>query len=220
MEFAQLMRERFSARAFRPEPVPRAVLENALALCQRSPSWCNTQPWHLIVASGAACENFRTALYQYALSGAPADSDFPFPAGYHGEFRQRRIECAAQLYSAVGVARDDRAGAQRQSLENFRFFGAPHVAILTMEEFLGFYGGVDCGVYIGNFWLALNDAGVGCIAQAALAMYSGFVRDYFSIPPNRKIVCGFSFGYIDSAHPVNVYRTARAAGASAVDWLD
>ena len=37
---------------------------------------------------------------------------------------------------------------------------------------------------------------------------------------NRKIVCGLSFGYADPAHPVNGFRTTRAAVADAVRWVE
>ncbi len=54
--------------------------------------------------------------------------------------------CAVQLYQAVGIGREDKASAARQSLENFRFFGAPHVALITTDDELGVYGVVDCGL--------------------------------------------------------------------------
>ena len=47
-------------------------------------------------------------------------------------------------------------------------------------------------------------------AQAALGAYPGFIREYFKLPPDRLVVCGISFGYGDSAHPANRFRTARA----------
>jgi len=42
----------------------------------------------------------------------------------------------------------DREASKRQTLENFRMFGAPHVAIITTERKLGTYGVLDCGLQI------------------------------------------------------------------------
>jgi len=128
--------------------------------------------------------------------------------------------CGVQLYQALGIGREDKAAAARQSLENFRFFGAPHVALVTTEEDLGVYGAVDCGLYVSNFMLAAQNLGVASIAQAALASYPDFIRDHFGLPPNRKLVCGISFGYADSTHPINTYRTARATGVDSAMWFE
>src|SRR6218665_1617287 len=40
---------RMSARAFLPDPVPRATIEHLLRLASRSPSGTNTQPWKVYV---------------------------------------------------------------------------------------------------------------------------------------------------------------------------
>src|SRR5690606_21419224 len=97
-----------------------------------------------------------------------------------------------------------------QALENFRFFGAPHVAIVTTDAALGVYGALDCGAYVGNFMLAAWSLGVAAIAQAALASHPAPLREHLGIPQDRLIVCGISFGYADPTHPANAFRTTRA----------
>ena len=218
MELEQALSKRFSTRKFLPRQVPRADIERILELAQKSASWCNTQPWQLIIVSGEALERFRTALFDKASSGAAPDPDYAFPARYAGEAQKRRVRCAVQLYGALGITREDRAGAQRQALENFRLFGAPHVALVTTDENLGFWGGVDVGIYLGAFTLAAQSVGVDTILQAALANYPGLVREHFGIAEGRRMVCGISFGYADPAHPVNSFRTERAPIAAVARW--
>lgn len=94
------------------------------------------------------------------------------------------------------------------------------MALITTEEALGFWGGVDCGLYINSFMLAARSLGVDSIAQAALASYPDFVREYFGLPENRKLVCGISFGYADTGHPINEYRTERAPISDVVSFVD
>ena len=107
-----------------------------------------------------------------------------------------------------------------QMRENFRFFGAPHVAIVTTEDALSVYGAFDCGLYLMLFLLAARSHGVATAPQAALASYSGFLREYFGIGEDRRIVCGVSFGFADMEHPVNAVRTSRAGVSQAVTWAD
>lgn len=215
----RLLRERHSCRAYRADPVPRTTIESILALAQRTASWCNSQPWHLTIASGAALESFRSAIVAHVKSGAAAAPDFAFPREYRGIYLERRRECGFQLYEAVGVARGDKAGYARQAMENFQLFGAPHVAIVTSDEALGVYGAVDCGAYVGTFMLAAQAHGVACIAQAAIAGYSDFVHRHFSIADDRRVVCAISFGFADAGHRANGFRTSRDL-ANAVTWVD
>jgi nitroreductase len=218
-----LLAERYSCRAFRPDPVPRAIIERILKAAQRTASWCNSQPWQVLVTSAAATTRFSDALYAAASAEAgsyAATSDFPFPREYRGVYQERRRESGFQLYNALGIARGDRAGYWQQTLQNFRLFGAPHVAIITSDEALGVYGAVDCGGYVSNFVLAAQALGVATIPQAALAGYSNLIREHFGLGDDRRVVCGISFGFADPAHPANAYRTTRATVAEAATFLD
>jgi nitroreductase len=92
------------------------------------------------------------------------------------------------------------------------------VAIVSTDEALGVYGAVDCGAFVSNFMLAAAAVGVASIAQASLASHSRFVHEHFGIPDDRMIVCGISFGYENSNHPANRFRTRRANLDEVVTW--
>ena len=217
---ASLLAERHSCRAFLPTPVPRGTLEAILRTAQRTASWCNSQAWQVSIASGAAVQRLREALVHAASGAGKGGSDFPFPTEYTGVYQERRRECGFQLYEAVGVARGDKAAYAKQGLEHFRQFGAPHVAILTSAPGLGVYGAVDVGGYVQVLLLAMQAHGVAAIPQAALANYSALVKAQLGIPAERLMVCGISFGYEDTEHPANSYRTTRAGLGEAISWVD
>jgi nitroreductase len=214
-----VIKGRFSCRAFRPEPVPRAMIERILAMAQCSASWCNSQAWQLHITEGAATERFRQALLAQVAANPEGDSDIERPREYRGVYLERRRECGFQLYNALGIARGDREGYARQGLENFRLFGAPHVAIVTSDEALGPYGAVDCGAYVATFMVAAQSCGVATIAQAALARQASFLHRFFGIGADRLVVCGISFGFADEAHQANSFRTRRALIDDAVDFV-
>ena len=217
----ELLGERFSCRAFRPDPVPRPTIDRILTVAQRTASWCNSQPWQVVIASGEAKERFRKLIYNDAASGAGDDAyDFTPPREYLGVYLERRRESGFQLYNTLGIARGDKAAYARQALENYNFFGAPHVAVIHTAEALGIYGAVDCGAYVGNFMLAAQAMGLGVIAQAALAHRSGLIRRHFKLGDDRRVVCGISFGFADRDHRINSYRTSRAGIADAVAFVD
>ena len=223
-----LLNTRYSCRAFLPDALPRATIEQILAAAQRTASWCNAQPWQLTIASGASLARLRDALQAHMAAAATTATaplsqptpDLPWPREYRGVYQERRRECGWGLYEALGIAKSDREASARQAAQNFTMFGAPHVAIVTSDEALGVYGAVDCGAYVSNFMLAAHSLGVGSIAQAALASYPGVLRDVLGIGADRTIVCGISFGVADLQHPANRFRTTRADFRDSVIWQD
>jgi len=216
---ARLLEGRWSCRGFLPDPVPREIITQVLDLARQSPSWCNTQPWQVIVTEGEGTERFRAALSAYAAT-SEMEPDFPFPSRYSGRYLERRRECGFQLYESVGIAKGDRTASAKQAAKNFELFGAPHAAIITTEAELGVYGAIDCGVYVQTFLLAAQSLGLGAIPQAALATYAPFIREHFGLPEYRHIVCGVSFGWPDHDHPANGFRTSRVPVTETVTWAD
>lgn len=209
---------RYSCRCFLPKPVPKKTIEAILELAQHTPSWCNCQPWQIILVSGGEINRLRERLYAHASARHPARPDFAYPLRYEGIYRDRRKVCGVQLYQSLGIGKEDKAAAAEQSLENFRFFGAPHLALITTAEDLGVYGALDCGLYVATFMLAARGHGVDTIAQAALASYPDLLREHFGLAADRKFVCGISFGYGDAQHRIHGYRTERAELSDVVDW--
>ena len=216
----RLLRERWSCRGFREEPVAPTVVEEILSAARHAPSWCNTQPWHMHVLSGAAMDRFREELAARIAEGPHEESDFPFPGEYTGVHAERRRVSGWQLYDAVGIAKGDRAASGREMLRNFDCFGAPHVAIVTTAAELGLYGAVDCGLFVQSFLLAAYARGVGTVPQAALASQAPFIREFLGLPDDRRVLLGISFGYPDDEHPTNSYRTDRQSVADLATIID
>ena len=171
------------------------------------------------MTGAAETDRLRAALAD-AMDHTAERPDIPFPARYAGVYADRRRECGWQLYDAVGVTRGDRAGSQAQMLENFRFFGAPHVAVITTEADLGAYGVLDCGAFVTGFALAAEALDIATIPQAAPAAYAPFLRRFFGLPDTRQVLCVISLGLADKDHPANGFRTTRAPLAEVLSRRD
>lgn len=204
-----LLHRRHSCRGFLPDQVADDLIEQIVTTAGRVPSWCNAQPWQVVVTKGGETDRFRAALAADIATGVVAP-DLDWPLGYSGPARSRRKTCGLQLYEAVGVARGDRAASAAQMMRNYDLFDAPHVAIITSPRELGPYGAVDCGAFVTAFTLAAEALGVASIPQAAIVQNGKFVRDWFGIGDDRLAVCGISFGYRNETHPANGFRTDRA----------
>lgn len=214
-----LLDTRFSCRSYLPQLVETETLLQILSTAQRTPSWCNSQPWKIIITQPKATNRLRDALQ----TAKPLEDDaweISPPTEYHGVYRDRRRACGWQLYESVGIEAGDRQASARQAAENFRFFGAPHLAVITTDRALGSYGVLDCGSYINNFMLAAAGLGVASVAQAALASMAHVLREHLPIEQDRLVVCGISFGYADLSHPANGFRTTRATLDDVITFVE
>jgi len=215
-----ILAARFSCRAFLPTPVPNADITRIVQTARHVPSWCNAQPWQLTITRSDGTKRLRKMLMQVAGARTPPTPDLDWPSGYSGAYANRRRTCGFQLYDAVGIAKEDRAGRAAQMLRNYALFDAPHVAIVTSPSELGAYGAMDSGGFVTAFCLAAATLGVATIPQAAIAAYAPQVRAHLEIPDDRLILCVISFGYADNDHPANQFRTERATPDDIITWAD
>lgn len=210
-DFDEVVRSRRTIRGFlRDRPVPEAVLREALALAQRSPSNCNVQPWRVQVASGAARDRVVRGMLERFDQGDLGDPEDPIDA-FPGEYRKLQVACAVELYGSLGVARDDGPGRLAALRQNYELFDAPHVAFVSMGRHFGLGVALDVGVWLQSFVLALWSRGVGCCPQASLRYYPEVVRRELGLPGDQRLLCGISIGYEDPAAPANACRQRREA---------
>ncbi|MEX0284454.1 MAG: nitroreductase [Paracoccaceae bacterium] len=212
-----LFAKRYSCRGFKPDPVSQETIASVIRTAGRSPSWCNAQPWQLVVTSGEETDRFRAALMNAVETSTPKP-DLDHPTKYTGVYQERRRTCGWQLYESVGVEKGDRAGSAAQMLRNFEMFGAPHMVLLSSPVELGAYGAMDCGGFVTAFCIAAQAHGVDTIPQAAVATYGPLIHEHFGIGDDRIVLCAISFGYGDPDHPANGFRTERASLDDLVDW--
>ncbi|MBJ6136060.1 nitroreductase [Marinobacter litoralis] len=220
MSLADAINHRRSVRGFLPKAVPAEIMNAIFEQAQMAPSNCNTQPWHVVVASG----NLRTALrdkfVERAKSGTPSKPDFSYVSRFEGVYRGRQVECAAALYGEMAIARDDTVGRNRAALRNFEFFDAPHVAFLCMDRSFGATIAVDVGIYAQTLMLSMTAHGVSSCAMGSLRSHPDLVRDAFDLDENMGILFGICFGYEDPEVPANNTRTSRVPVSDAVTFKD
>lgn len=213
----QLLARRQSVRAYLPKPVAPEIIEEMLRTAQRVPSGCNTQPWRVVIVSGDRLDAFREGLLKCAATGQ-GEADIGWPREYRGVYKERRRDAAWALYENVGVKKGDRSASAEQTMLNYRFFDAPHVAIISTDEAIGAYGVLDCGIYLCALLLAAQALNISAVPQGAPGEFSSFIRHFLDLSDDRQVVCAVAFGYADLRHPANRTRTARAGLDEVVTW--
>jgi nitroreductase len=229
----QLIQSRRSVRDFLHDPVEQEVLDAVLANASAAPSWSNTQPYRLAVASGAVRDTLATQLCERFDAGMRAqrggwlgklqllmsqrhvlpDGDFETNFAYPEDLQPRRRATGHGLYELLGIGRKDHAERERQMRKNFDFFGAPTAIFLFVHSGLREFSVLDAGIYLQTLMLSAQAHGLGTCAQGALATWAGPVRAAFEVPAGYKLICGVSIGY-PSGHTVNQFNPGRGEPAS------
>lgn len=214
--FAELVRSRRSVRAFKPDPIPPELLQKVLNDANWSPSWCNTHPYFLAIASGSHKDRIKVKLCElFDIANAAQNGGWMSIAGmlvtrkgipdgdynnlfkYPPELDQHRKDCGFGLYSLLGIARDDRKARDLQMKKNFEFFGAPTIIFLFAHGAMAEYSVLDAGIFLQTLMLSAEANGLATCAQGALATWASPIREEFGdkIPPKYKLLCGLSIGY-------------------------
>lgn len=215
--FDEIVRKRRSLRAFQPEPVPKATLEQIFEVAQRAPSNCNTQPWITHVVSGDSLQILRDEMPKRFMAGE-LSLDFPYDGVYEGVYKDRQYSSAQALYEAVGIERQDKLRRQEQFMRNYVFFDAPHAAFLFLPEHFGLREAADLGMYAQTLMLGMVANGLGSCPQTALSFEADFIRETLGIDASNKLLFGISFGVPVSDAAVNRCATDRAALADCVHF--
>ena len=209
-ELDALWTKRASTRAFRPEPIAREALVELFSAAQHAPSWCNVQPWHVVVTEPPRTASLAAAMVNAAKTGLP-HAEVPFPLEYPSPYKERRIACGAELYKNMGIARDDKAGRYDAWLRNYGFFDAPHMAVVSCDKRLGPYVYIDVGVWLGYVLTAATAMGIETCAMASVAAYPEVLRAELGIADGDVILFGIAMGHGDPDAPANKTRTTREA---------
>jgi hypothetical protein len=217
--FKDVITGRRSVRGFQQRAVDKALLEDLFSTAQQSPSNCNTQPWQVFVASGEKADNLRQQLSAAMMNGE-MDMDYPFDGVYRDEFKARQHDAAVQLYSAMGITREDKAKRGEAFMRNFSFFDAPHVAFVYLHQDFGIREAADLGMYAQSLMLSMQANGVASCPMTALSFHASKVRAELDVPAQYKLLFGIAFGYEDVQHPANACRVARAPLEQVVHFRD
>ncbi len=221
MEYDEVVLSRRSIRGYLDKPVPRKLIEEIIALAMRSPSSMNTQPWHFHVITGEPLERIRRGNTERILAGEPDRREFRTGGPFTGIHRERQIDVAKQLFSAMGIARDDKDARQDWVLRGFRQFDAPVCIIVTYDRGLTDSDDTafDCGAVATALVNAAWSRGLGCVINSQGIVQSPVVREHAGIPDDQVIMKAIALGWPDPDFPANSVHSRRKSIEEAVRFV-
>jgi nitroreductase len=221
MSYDEVVLGRRSIRGFKPDPVPMELLKEILTLAMRSPSSMNTQPWNFTVVTGEPLDRIRAGNTERNIAGVPHSREFRTGTAFEGVHRERQIGVAKQLFSAMGIARDDAPARMDWVLRGFRQFDAPVCVIITYDKILSGSDDTpfDCGAVSTALVNAAWSRGLGAVINSQGIMQSPVVREHAGIADDQVIMKAIAIGWPEDSFPANAVVSERKSVEEAARFV-
>jgi nitroreductase len=210
---------RYTVRAFKSDPIDKETLQHILEAALRAPSWANTQPWELFVASGDVLNRLRAAYGQKLKDCVPRNPDLPAPKQWPPALQKRMEALKGERLAALAHECKDPAMIEDMARLNYRFFNAPVVLYLCMDRTLTPWSIFDLGLFAQSLMLAAQHYEVSSAPAVTLAAHPDLIRAELKIPDDLLIIIGIALGYADDPNPQNKYRSTRRTVRDAVTFM-
>ena len=230
-EFSDFLASRRSTRDFLPDPVSEDLIDELLADGLTAPSWSNTRPFKVAVATGETRDrissefqsrweilskfingNYLTKLKILLNRKGLPTSNRTIVRPYVKELKPRAERVGREMYGLLGIQRGDRKARNEQWGKNYDFFGAPVELFIYIHKSLHIYAASDAGLMMENLMLSAHARGLGTCAQGAVNIWDDVVRKEFEIPKDYRLLCGLAIGYPSSAK-INEFKAHRLDAA-------
>ncbi len=224
---SEFLSSRRSTRDFLPTPVPQEILDQILTDALTAPSWSNTRPFKVAIATGEVRDRISNEFLSrwgvlskimrkgiknklrliYSRYGLPT-SNRSIVRPYVAELRPRAQRVGKELYELFGIKRGDRVARDLQWGKNYSFFGAPVELFIYIHKSLHIYAASDAGLMMENLMLSAHAHGLGTCAQGAVNIWDDVIRREFDISKDYRLLCGLAIGYPSDA-AVNSFQAHR-----------
>jgi nitroreductase len=226
-DFSDFLASRHSTRDFLPTPIPQEILDQILKDALTAPSWSNTRPFKVAIATGEQRERISREFLSrwnvlskimrkgilsklrilYSRYGLPT-SNRTIAKPYPSELKPRAERLGKELYEVFGVTRGDTTARNAQWAKNYSFFGAPVEIFVFIHKSLHIFAASDAGLMMQNLILSAHAKGLGTCAQGAVGIWEDVVRKEFEISKDYRLLCGIALGY-PSESAVNDFAANR-----------
>ncbi|MGC8657974.1 MAG: nitroreductase [Desulfomonilaceae bacterium] len=216
MDLLNTMLERRSARSFQKKTVEKSLLESILKYAASAPSAINMQPWEVHVVSGEETPRLSKKLLK--------------------RFKERQIVCGPGATQKIPERFIDRARIAGQGMTpliekmgsdfktfintgSLKFYGAPAVIFLFIDESFPPERLTDIGVFLGYLILSAEAHGLATCPIGLVRAYEDEIKDVLNIPDSKSLVISVAIGYKDPDAPINSFRSERASLEEFTRWI-
>lgn len=203
----EIINSRKSIRAYLDKPVDNKLIECLLKKASQAPSGGNLQPWKIYIINSNSMDNFLK--FQKNWKGKEEPPYLIYPKNLKEPYRTSRYEMGEEMYSLLGIKREDKVGRLNQMLKNFDFFGAPAGLFCFVDKQMGLPQWSDLGMFLQTFMLLAVDENLDTCAQESWSLKQNCVKTFLDVSEDYLLFCGMAIGYSDKNNKINELCTTR-----------
>jgi len=217
VDIIEAIRSRKSIRGYKPDPVSKDTLKEILDIAVRAPSGMNTQAWEFTVIAGDVLEKIKQANVDNLNNGIRPAMEIS-REGFTGIYKERQVALAIQLFSLLGIAREDREKRAEWMKKGFRFFDAPAAIIISADTSMAEISQFDVGSISQTIALTALNYGLGTCIQGQGIMYPDVIRKFTGIPESKVLCICLTIGYPDGDFAANQIKSERESVDNITTW--
>ncbi|WP_436667049.1 nitroreductase [Latilactobacillus sakei] len=208
MEFNDVINNRKSIRSFDPhKTVSDELIKKIITSAQRTPSWTNSQPWRVYVATGETLASIKADHLERTQNKVKGNSDL---AVIHRVDWGQAMAGNSRVWNAEISDYLGEEGLAAFSDLQMHLFNAPAVIYLTVERKVSPWMIYDMGAFSQSILLSAANEQVDTIPAYETAKYPDAIRKIVGIPDNEVIIGGIAMGY-RSDGMINQFHAKRSA---------
>ena len=202
MNFSDVLKARTSIRDFKDRQIDRELLVKLVEEAQTAPSWANSQPWKVYIATGETMKTIREGHVAKNEKGIAGKSDIPVMS------REDWGTFAASNMASWFEEVSSKMPMEKFGEANAKLWNAPAMAYITIPKASPAWSVYDAGAFAHTLTLSAADKGIDSMVAYENVKYPEEIRAEFDIPEDERIVIGIALGY-RSDNIVNAYRSSR-----------
>ena len=224
MDVIEAIRDRRSIRVFKPDPIPKKVLQELLDVSRWAPSGGNAQPWYFAVLAGESLDKVKDRLVEKAKTWdgnnyINTKPDLP-RTGPYSELLIARTQSLRAATDAIRYPTGTRnlEARQLEYRENMlRFFDAPRAIIVCADD-RGPSAILSIGAVTQTICLAALAYGLGTCIMGIPVLWPEIFRELLNIPKEKAIITSIAIGYPELRAPINTFPRPREPLDNLVEW--
>jgi nitroreductase len=222
MEITEAVCTRRSIRAYKPEPVPRKVLEEIVETCQWAGSFLNMQPWEFAILGGEVMREWKNRLVEKFEAGVPEDREYPIGMPFSEPYSQRAEDFRASIDNLMFPPGTENLEEKQHAyvISGVQVRDAPNaIVIYTDKSFLNSpLQLMGIGIMAQTVCLVALAHGLGTCVTGRAVERPGILRELLGIPQSKAFPCAIAIGYPDFDAPINTLVRQRIPLESWVHW--
>lgn len=209
MNVEEAILTRHAVRLFNPDDkISRESLEKIVELAQHAPSWVDSQPWKVYIATGNTLAAVKKRHAENVKNGVKANPDWATThredwAKFPRENMLKHNEATAHFWE-----NPELSNMTRQDLQ-IRLYDTPAICYLTIPKDSNQWSDYDLGAFGQTLMLAARGMGIDSMPAYEIVKFPESVKEIMNIPDSEWLAMGIALGYADMATRVNEYRAPR-----------